>query len=299
MFFGHRLAIFFSISKIPTPLFNLTNIFKTLFFNTLLIILRIFFHFDTTGNIFSAHGVNPSHLTVAMSSTTFIPSLLYFLQGGTPQSPCHRSLTKEAMWVVANIMTGTEEQQTYAENQGLINAVCELIPNASFDVRKEAATALFNTIAHGASDRTSRVLNANGVLETFVRMLTVPDQESVSVSLKLIEIACSCGKVNVLESVGCMDALENVIYQSESNELKTAASRLWDNYFDLPEEDEADGNDGGAMNINFGSMGAGAGGGGMFGSNNTDMLGSGFDNVNNSGSRGRGRMLPAWAQQNK
>ena len=61
--------------------------------------------------------------------------------------------------------------QTYAENQGLINAVCALIPNASFDVRKEAATALFNTIAHGASDRTSRVLNANGVLETFVRML--------------------------------------------------------------------------------------------------------------------------------
>ena len=60
------------------------------------------------GNIFSAGGVPPSHLTAAMSSPALISSLLYFLSGDTRSgtsevhnggSGCHRSLTKEAMCI--------------------------------------------------------------------------------------------------------------------------------------------------------------------------------------------------------
>jgi hypothetical protein len=247
------------------------------------------------GNIFSAGGVPPSHLTAAMSSPALISSLLYFLSGDTRSgtsevhnggSGCHRSLTKEAMWLVGNIMTGTQEQQTVADQQGLIAAVCTLIPNAPFDLRKEAAFALFNTIAHGQSERTNRVLNSFGVLETFVRMLKVPDQESVEVALRCVEVAAACGNVSALESVGCMDALENVIYHGTSDVLKSTASRLWDTYFEDGEEEMYD--DGGAKN------GDGGDGSGMMSFGGAGLLGGGGGNMVGMG-RGRGAVLPAWS----
>jgi len=99
-------------------------------------------------------------------------------------------------------MTGTAEQQNVAEQSGLIHAICKpgrfslclflcffssvqcsyvfhffftmsnitgaLMPHAPFDLKKGAAEALFNTIAHGQSPRTTNVLNTPGIVESFI-----------------------------------------------------------------------------------------------------------------------------------
>ena len=48
------------------------------------------------------------------------------------------------------------------------------MPHAPFDLKKGAAEALFNTIAHGQSPRTTNVLNTPGIVESFIRMVQTP-----------------------------------------------------------------------------------------------------------------------------
>ena len=54
------------------------------------------------------------------------------------------------------------------------NITGALMPHAPFDLKKGAAEALFNTIAHGQSQRTTNVLNAPGIVESFIRMVQTP-----------------------------------------------------------------------------------------------------------------------------
>ena len=257
------------------------------------------------GNIFSADGIPTECLDAALASPQLLSALRIFLACESPspadnsESPyvvgpkapllgrpsCHRSLTKEAMWLVGNIMTGTPQQQKVADDQGLVRAVVDLFPQAPFDLRKEAAVALFNTIAHGRSTRTLMVFASPGMYETLVRMLEVPDQESVAVALRCIEIGCSVGLKMGFEEHGGMDALESIIYRGHSDELRATSSRLWDTYFEGEEEEEIPQSH--------------HGGGGMFGSMNmaappnqnpaqSELPGAGRG-------RGRGMVLPAWA----
>ena len=118
-------------------------------------------------------------------------------------------------------------------------------------------------------------------------LLQVPDEESVQVALNCVEIACRSNCVSRLESVGCMDALESVIYQGTSDRLRATASRLWDVYFEEGgEEDEEDAYE----------AQQGGGGGGLFGSVGS-IGGNGVGNTGNTGGMGRGRgaVMPAWA----
>jgi len=111
-----------------------------------------------------------------------------------------------------------------------------------------------------------------------------PDEESVHVALNCVEIACRCGYVSALESAGCMDALESVIYHGTSDALRGTASRLWDTYFEGEEEEEEVMNDFNPSGIDFGN-----GGGGGFGTVNN------ANNVNNGGVNRGGAVIPAWA----
>ena len=54
------------------------------------------------------------------------------------------------------------------------NITGALMPHAPFDLKKGAAEALFNTIAHGQSPRTTNVLNTPGIVESFIRMVQTP-----------------------------------------------------------------------------------------------------------------------------
>ena len=265
------------------------------------------------GNIFSADGVPPHFLDAALSSQTLVPTLMSFL-GASLASPsgtttfatprCHRSLTKESIWLVGNMLSGTAAQKDMVEARGLVAALCALLPNTPFDLQKGIAIALFNAVADGHPSRSAAVFGSQGAIATFVALMTKPDEECVWYALRCVELACSCGYASAVEAEGGMGVLEAMQYREMSRgDIWQTALKLLNGYFCEDDDEElGDGNMFGqsengdpadAVQNPFGSgfsMDNGSVGGGRGLERDSLLPGGGAG-------RGRSMVIPAWMQQ--
>ena len=257
------------------------------------------------GNIFASEGVPPQHLDVALASPSLVPALLCFMgasNGSFSIPTCHRSLTKESIWIVGNILSGTEVQKDLAQARGLIAALCALLPNTPFDLQKGATIALFNAVADIHPRRTSSVFSSHSVIATIVSLLTKPDEECVWYALRCVEIACICGYATSIEAEGGMGVLESMQYRETPNtDFWQIALKVLNEHFYNDEDEEGMYGDQ-VFPDNENPFAAGFSMGTHQQNADVEVSGRGLmqDSANSSSAsfgRGRGMVIPAWMQQ--
>lgn len=162
----------------------------------------------------------------------------------------HRTLQKEAAWVVSNIAGGAGAHKDAVFSGPLMPLLVRVLQSGPFNVRKEAAYAVGNVCMLPATergeprgsapaqqqhrvsaDKLSAVVAA-GCLPPFVSLVRSPDGEAARLGLQFVEMCLRClpGGRRLVEQAEGLDALELLQFQ-ENDELQMMANLLIDTYF--------------------------------------------------------------------
>ncbi|XP_047170641.1 importin subunit alpha-1a-like [Vigna umbellata] len=144
-----------------------------------------------------------------------------------------KTIFKEASWTIAVITSVTSAQVQAVVDADIIPALVKVVHNAEFEVKKEAACAIFNVTCIGSDDNI-RVLAAEGCIEALCELLTCPDPKLVKVCLEGLVNMLAVGeadkdeKGNVfarrVEECGGLDKIET-LQLHENIDIHTRA--LW------------------------------------------------------------------------
>ncbi|KOM39283.1 hypothetical protein LR48_Vigan03g266500 [Vigna angularis] len=144
-----------------------------------------------------------------------------------------RLIFKEASWIIAFITSGTPAQVQAVIDADIIPSLVKVVHNAEFEVKKEAACAIFNVTCIGSDDNI-RVLAAEGCIEALCELLTCPEPKLVAICLGGLLIILNVGeadkdeKGNVfaqrLEECGGLEKIET-LQLHENSDIHTRA--LW------------------------------------------------------------------------
>ena len=188
----------------------------------------------------------------------------------------HRTLTKEVSWVLSNIAGGTPEQCQRLVKMNFVPALCVLLKECDFDVKREVAHVLFNIMSQNHARHLPLILSQQGTLEVLIRLLCAPDPAMIHLGIgfvsSVLEHRVKDGRQLVQELNG-IELLENLQYRDNiPPELCRMAKDIIDKYFgEDDEEEEMD------ASMDFSNF-------------------TGFTSQQPSGGRGRGLSMtkPAW-----
>jgi hypothetical protein len=168
------------------------------------------------------------------------PALLQLLQSQK------KGIKKEACWAVSNITAGTRTQVQSIIDADIMYELVDVLENADFDVRKEAAHAVSNATSLRQPDQIrSLVLDAK-VMRPIVELMTCDDLRVVTVCLEAVEnifkTASTDQKLSQrylaeFESVGGYDKIEEL--QNHENEgIYNKAVKILTRYLGASDEDD-------------------------------------------------------------
>jgi hypothetical protein len=156
-------------------------------------------------------------------------------------SSSHRAVRKEAAWAIASLAAfrGPVNDALLSAAGAVLTA---LLGAESFDVKKEAAFALFNVASHVEPAKVAALLLRPEAVQPVLGLLRVADVEAVAMALRFVDLLLHCGPEapRVLEEAGVIAALEHLQTQ-ESQAMWSYASRLIDEFYgeDMGQEDDA------------------------------------------------------------
>eukprot|EP00252_Welwitschia_mirabilis_P027722 TRINITY_DN9595_c0_g1_i1.p1 TRINITY_DN9595_c0_g1~~TRINITY_DN9595_c0_g1_i1.p1 ORF type:complete len:550 (-),score=123.98 TRINITY_DN9595_c0_g1_i1:368-2017(-) len=154
----------------------------------------------------------------------------------------HRTLKKEAAWVISNIAAGSFVHKQMIFSSGLVPPLLDLLATATFDIRKEVAFALGNLCVAGigrggATEPVPEhltVLVNRGCLPGFINLIKSPDIETARLGIQFLELvmrALPNGQgPKLVEHEDGIAALELFQFH-ENEELRNMANGLVDKYF--------------------------------------------------------------------
>ncbi|KAJ1722618.1 hypothetical protein LPJ61_005910 [Coemansia biformis] len=144
-----------------------------------------------------------------------------------------RALEKESLWVLSSVTAGRKEDVDAVVAAGAVARLVSIVEKRNFDIKKEAAFSLLNIAIVG--QRIADLPNEQLVAE-FVEFIRSQDEELVRMGIQYIALLFEhlpdrCG-VQLLKGVaGGIDALENQMVATESDDARALVSALVDDYY--------------------------------------------------------------------
>ncbi|EGD82097.1 hypothetical protein PTSG_02777 [Salpingoeca rosetta] len=145
---------------------------------------------------------------------------------------CARAVKKECLWVLSNILAGTDAQIQAVIDANLIQLVLDSLEHGEFRVQREAAWALCNALASGADDQI-RFMVSQGCIPPLCAMLKKHDAKLVGVVLQGLYSILTVGKRPAGEQNDFHDAIEQcggletlMLLAVDENENISRRSRL-------------------------------------------------------------------------
>ncbi|EKX33030.1 hypothetical protein GUITHDRAFT_148189 [Guillardia theta CCMP2712] len=137
----------------------------------------------------------------------------------------NKGLMKEATWVLSNIAAGKANHRAAMMEEGVHASLIVILKTSHFDIRKEAAFALFHLLHDPAYTPT---LFTPELATEFVGLLRAPDPQVVDMALTVAEriLATMEGGPRLFEEADGIDALEQLIYANSSQAVVARSSFL-------------------------------------------------------------------------
>ncbi|KAJ2748573.1 hypothetical protein H4S06_004911 [Coemansia sp. BCRC 34490] len=145
-----------------------------------------------------------------------------------------RAVEKEALWVLSNVTAGSKDDvDAVMGHAHMVESLVRIVETQTFDIKKEAAFSLLNIALVG--ERVGDLPNERLVSE-FVDFVRSQDEQLVRLGVQFIAVlfAQLPGRQgpDLLRGVeGGIDALENLVAVTDSDETRSAASALIDSYY--------------------------------------------------------------------
>ncbi|KAJ2497726.1 hypothetical protein GGI11_008103 [Coemansia sp. RSA 2049] len=145
-----------------------------------------------------------------------------------------RAVEKEALWVLSNVTAGSKDDvDAVMGHAHTVESLVRIVETQTFDIKKEAAFSLLNIALVG--ERVGDLPNERLVSE-FVDFVRSQDEQLVRLGVQFIAVlfAQLPGRQgpDLLRGVeGGIDALENLVAVTNSDETRSAASALIDSYY--------------------------------------------------------------------
>ena len=148
---------------------------------------------------------------------------------------------------ISNIMAGTKDQIQAVIEANIIPPLINLLMNAEFDIRKEAAWAISNATSGGLPEQI-KILVQQGCIPPLCELLTVNDSKIVMVALEGLENILKVGDTEskasgqpnvmaiVINEAEGLTKIEN-LQQHENEDIYTKAVKILEQYFGVEEED--------------------------------------------------------------
>ncbi|KAG7588557.1 Armadillo [Arabidopsis suecica] len=150
--------------------------------------------------------------------------------------------------MISNITAGTQEQIQMVIKANLIAPLVNLLQNAEFDIKKEAAWAISN-VTLGSHDQI-KYLVEQGCIKPLCNLLVCQDPEIIIVCLEALENIlkvgeaeknlCNTGNMNyytqLIDDAGGLEKMEE-LQNNDNNEIYEKAVKIMETYW-LEEEDE-------------------------------------------------------------
>ncbi len=157
----------------------------------------------------------------------------------------HHAVLKESVWVLTNLLGGSERQRVTVLNTGSLQKILPALYCDYLDVQREALFALRH--ACQTTEVVLRLLNGGtdtvGLLGQLVEFLGVPDEEALVGALEVLQalvFASPATKATVLREAAkldILDALEKLQYGPASKRLKETVDLLVEELEAAAEED--------------------------------------------------------------
>ncbi|KAF2308290.1 hypothetical protein GH714_039908 [Hevea brasiliensis] len=159
------------------------------------------------------------------------------------------SVLVPALRTVGNIVTGDDIQTQAVIEAGLIGPLVNLVQNAEFDIKKEAAWAISNATSGGTHDQI-KYLVSQGCIKPLCDLLVCPDPRIVTVCLEGLENILKVGEAEknlgnsgdynmyaqMIDDAEGLEKIEN-LQSHDNNEIYEKAVKILETYW-LEEDDE-------------------------------------------------------------
>lgn len=199
----------------------------------------------TTGNIVSGNEGQTQHML----------ELPQNMLGALTKLMDHdkKAIRKETCWALSNVAAGTPAQiSSVLSVHGLPEKLINIIRSDLFEVKREAAWAVSNSLSGGNFEHIKRMVNA-GAIAALVSLLPLDDTKLVVVAVDAIESILKTSSENGGEGAGSffqtvtlmldeaegIDAIEKLQYH-ENNDIYIKGVRILETY--LGAEDDVDEN---------------------------------------------------------
>jgi len=172
-----------------------------------------------------------------------LPPLSYLL------SHPDKSIRKDACWAVSNIAAGTVCQIQELIDCGLIPQIVSLLQTGDFDIKKEALWTIANVASKGSAEQIEDLVIAE-CIEPLVDLLTIPDAQTLTISLEAINSVLNIGLQRQMEQglddnafaliVEGADGLNKIeaLQEAPSEEVYHRAMYILETYFALEDDVE-------------------------------------------------------------
>lgn len=151
---------------------------------------------------------------------------------------------------ISNITAGNVRQIECVKDANIIPSLVDILRNAEFDIKKEAAWAISNATCGGSEDQI-RYLVQQAVTAPLCDLFKAPDPKIIMVALEGIENILRVGVKDMprygginkyaefVEECGGLDLIEE-LQRHDNEEIYNKAVNILQIYFDTQEEDEED-----------------------------------------------------------
>jgi len=152
---------------------------------------------------------------------------------------------------VSNITAGNKDQIQAVVDNNIIPPLIQLLTNAEFDIRKEAAWAISNATS-GGNPMQIRFLVQQGCIRPLCDLLTVSDPKIVTIALEGLENILKVGEEDSKNTGGQnpmavfiseADGLNKIeeLQQHSNNDIYERCIKILETYFGVEDEEEMDG----------------------------------------------------------
>ncbi|GAU97869.1 hypothetical protein RvY_09095 [Ramazzottius varieornatus] len=157
------------------------------------------------------------------------------------------AIRKEACWTLSNITAGNRQQIQFVIDAGLVSILIEILGNADFKTRKEAAWAITNALSGGTPEQIQFFIS-NGAIPPMCELLASTDARILQVALTGLENILRVGNMHLdeqglnpnallVEHCFGLEKLE-ALQVHENPEIYQKALELIEVYFGGEEEDD-------------------------------------------------------------